>query len=131
VSFADLLIKVPHRKVRIELALEPTQPRDGGRLDPLAPRASAALLHYRLHPVLLDCLPDAPQMACVIVKNSVAWTQLNCPKIALTITSRSVIAPRLPSYYRSIARLYPIGRRTSLNVYAPDTPNVCDTSRVQ
>jgi len=54
---------VLHREAPVELALEPAQQRDGACLDPLAPRAPAALVHHRFHPVPPDGAPDAPQLA--------------------------------------------------------------------
>jgi hypothetical protein len=58
-----------------------------------------------------------------------ACIQVNCPAIALAITSHRVIARTSRRTRRSmfsIARFYPTGR-TSSNVYAPDTPNVYDS----
>src|SRR6516225_7266351 len=49
VSFSDLFVKVPQRKIRIDVALEPAQKLDSASLHPLAARSPTALVHHRRH----------------------------------------------------------------------------------
>ena len=122
VLLGDALVKVPHRKVRIDLALESAQLTDGLPRDAPAPRPSPALVHYRRYPAALDRPPDSPHVPRRHANYVAAATQLSCPSIAFVIISRLVIALTSRAVCRacsSIPRLYP-ARRTSLSAYDPD-----------
>ncbi|MBV8771877.1 MAG: hypothetical protein JO166_06035 [Deltaproteobacteria bacterium] len=63
VSFSDLFVKVPQRKIRIDVTLEPAQQLDGAGLYPLAARSAAALVHDCIQAVMLHSPANPPYLA--------------------------------------------------------------------
>jgi len=89
---------------------------------------TALLSRKRNHQSLRRWQAAAARLATVMPNTCAACNQVNWRASTFMITSRRVIARTSRRTRRSmfsIVRLYPTGR-TSLNVYAPDIPNVYD-----
>src|SRR6266851_2105408 len=120
--FAQLLVKVLDREIRVELALQPAQFADRLHRDALAPRPPAPLIHHRRHPVPLQPAPDPPHLPWRDGQNISRRhpTELSVDRL------RDYFPPGhcfdLPGYppFDVSHRSAVASRRTSLNAYDPD-----------
>ena len=60
---ADVFIKMPQRKIRIDVAFKPAEQFDSAGLYPLAARSPAALVHHGIHSVMLHPPANSSHLA--------------------------------------------------------------------